>query len=154
MNNKLNKIVIASDHSGIEVKETIINHLQGKFEIVDLGPFDSEVSVDYAQFGIDCGEKAIELNCLGIVICGTGVGISIACNKVQGVRCSLLYNNEVAKLCKEHNNANVIAFGARQFSIKQIIEMLDIFLEANFEGGRHNQRLETISNYEINKKTR
>ncbi|MGL4951545.1 MAG: RpiB/LacA/LacB family sugar-phosphate isomerase [Mycoplasma sp.] len=151
MGNNLSTIVLASDHSGIETKEALINHLNGKYKLIDLGPNNIGESVNYADYGIACAKKAVELNCLGIVICGTGVGISIACNKVEGARCALLYNNEVAKLSKEHNDANVIAFGARQFKIDDIITMLDIFLETEFESGRHSERLSTIQEFE-NKK--
>lgn len=141
------RIFIASDHSGIEVKEAIIKHLEDTCQLIDLGPNDPNKSVNYAEYGIACAEKCVEHNALGIVICGTGIGISIAANKVKGARCAMLYNNEVAALSKQHNNANILSFGARQFSISKILEMIDIFLKSKFEGDRHNERLKFIDNY-------
>lgn len=146
----IDRIILASDHSGIEVKKAIIKHLENTHQLIDLGPFDCDISVDYSNYGIECAKKAVEYNCLGIVICGTGIGISIAANKVKGARCALLYNDEVAKLAKMHNNANVISFGSRQFSEKEIIQMLEIFLATKFEDGRHQKRLDIIANFEKN----
>lgn len=147
----LNRIILASDHTGIETKKAIIKHLENTHQLIDLGPFDCDVSVDYPNYGIECAKKAVEYQCLGIVICGTGIGISIAANKVKGARCALLYNVDVAKLAKIHNNANVIAFGSRQFSEQQIIDMLDAFLSSEYENDRHQKRLDIISNFEKNK---
>ncbi len=143
------KIYIGGDHSSPEYKQEIINYLTNKgYQMINLGTntFDS---VDYPDYGIKVAERvANDENSLGIIICGTGIGISIAANKVHGIRAALLYNNKTAKLAKEHNNANVIAFGARMFDIEEIIEMIDNFLSSKFLGERHSMRVNKITTYE------
>lgn len=142
------KIAIGSDHGGFEVKAEIINYLNKKFEMIDCGTFNNQ-SCNYADYGILVGEKVAKKEAdFGIVICSSGIGITIAANKVKGVRCALLYNDEVAHLAKEHNNANVISFGAKFMDIEDIKKRIDIFLNSKFEEGRHLNRIETISNFE------
>lgn len=145
------RIFLAADHSGVELKTAIIKHLEDKYQLIDLGT-NSETSVNYANFGFVCASKAVEYKCLGIAICGTGIGISIAANKVKGARCALLYNNEVAKLAKMHNDANVIALSSRQFSIAQNLAMIDEFLSSRYEAGRHSCRIGSIDEFENNNK--
>ena len=144
------KVFISSDHSGIDKRMELINHLQAKgLEVEDLGT--NETTSNYADLGIIVGE-AVKNNdgSLGIVMCGTGIGISIACNKVKGIRCALVDRVENAKLVREHNNANVLALGARTTSIEDMKQILDDFFSAEFEGDRHIERLNTISEYEQN----
>lgn len=142
-------IVIASDHAGYKLKEGFIKYFQKeKINYKDLGT-SNEDSVDYSDFGIKLGEEFIKGNYeLGIVICGTGIGISIAANKVKGIRAALVYSKETARLAKEHNNLNVLAFGGRTTTLKDAIEYLEIFRNAKFEK-RHQKRIDKISEYEV-----
>jgi len=142
------KIAIGSDHGGFRAKEKIIDALSKEYEILDCGTY-SEDSSNYALFGIKVASEVSSNNAeLGIVICSSGIGISIAANKVKNIRCALLYNDEVAHLAKEHNNANVIAFGAKFMSYEEIMSRINIFLNSKFEEGRHKERIETIKNFE------
>jgi ribose 5-phosphate isomerase B len=142
------KIIIGSDHAGKDIRKKVIEHLSGKGnDIIDCGT-NNDTS-NYAIEGIKVAENiSMKKGDLGIIICGSGVGISIAANKVKGVRAALVYNEEVAKLAREHNDANVISIGARFFEIEEIIKMIDIFISTDFEGGRHEDRVHTISDYE------
>ena len=112
-----------------------------KIQIVDLGT-DSEESVDYPDFGKACAEAVASGKAdLGIVCCGTGIGISIAANKVKGVRCALCTSVEMAELTKRHNNANMLALGGRTTSPELAVEIVDAWLNNKFEGGRHARRV-------------
>ena len=129
------KIAIASDHGGFELKETIKNHLlERSAEVIDLGT-DSENSVDYPEYGRLCGETVASGKAdLGIVVCGTGIGISIAANKVHGIRCGLCTSTEMARLTKQHNNANVLALGGRTTEPALAIDIVETWLDTRFEG--------------------
>ncbi len=143
---KYSKIFIANDHSAVETKEAVTRYLEAKgYEVVNLGT-NTETSVNYVDYADKCA-LCIQSNpdALGIVICGTGVGISIAANKNKGIRCALLYNDSVAKLAKQHNDANIIAFGAREMKLEEILERLNIFLDSEFEGGRHLNRINSMN---------
>ena len=131
------KVIIGSDHAGKEIRKKVIEHLKGQqIEVVDCGT-NNDTS-NYAIEGIKVAENiSMKKGDLGIIICGSGVGISIAANKVKGVRAALVYNEEVAKLAREHNDANVISIGARFFNLEEIIKMVDVFISTDFEGGRH-----------------
>jgi ribose 5-phosphate isomerase B len=139
------KIAIGSDHGGFELKEKVIKFLIGNgYEVLDLG-CDSMESVDYPKYGKLVGEAVVEGKAdRGIVICGTGIGISIAANKVKGVRAALCANTTMARLTREHNDANVIAFGARMLGDILVFEMVETFLTTEFEGGRHQKRVDQI----------
>lgn len=141
------KIAIASDHGGFELKEEIKKHLQDRgVEVLDLGTYSKE-SVDYPQYGKLCGETVVSGEAeLGIVVCGTGIGISIAANKVKGVRCGLCTSVEMAKLTKQHNNANILALGGRTTSVELAREIVDAWLDTDFEGGRHQRRVDMLDN--------
>lgn len=135
------KIAIASDHGGFELKEIIKQHLlERNLEVTDLGT-NSADSVDYPIYGKACGEAVAkgQADC-GIVVCGTGIGISIAANKVKGIRCGLCTSVEMAKLTKQHNNANVLALGGRTTTPELAIQITDTWLDTEFEGGRHERR--------------
>lgn len=139
------KIAIASDHGGFDLKEKIRNEYKNKeIKFDDLGTFSCD-SVDYP----DVAEKIVEpilsgsYN-LGILICGTGVGISIAANRHKGIRAAILYDDFVAEMAKEHNNANVVVFGGRTMSYEDVARRLDIFLNAKFQGGRHQVRIDKL----------
>lgn len=139
------KIGIANDHAGFELKQQIKPYLTSKgYELVDFGS-DSNVSVDYADYAHQLA-FAVEKNevDLGISICGSGNGINIAANKHQGVRSALCWNPEISHLARLHNNANICALPGRFISKEQAIEILDQFLNTNFEGGRHLNRINKI----------
>jgi ribose 5-phosphate isomerase B len=140
-----NRIVIGSDHGGYELKVKVIEHLKNKgFEVTDKGCF-SEESVDYPEFAYETA-KAVGTGEFerGIVICGSGIGVSIVANKVPNVRAALCHDVRTAKLSREHNNANIIAFGGRLTKEKNAMMMVDTFLSTNFDGGRHERRVELI----------
>lgn len=142
------KVVIGSDHAGYEMKENIKKYLTEKdIQVTDVGTNSNE-SVDYPEFGKKVGlEVTTKPYDFGIVICGTGIGISIAANKVKGVRAALVHDKETARLAKEHNNANVLAFGGRNNTLENAKEIVDGFLEAHFEE-RHQKRIDLISKIE------
>jgi len=139
------KIAVASDHGGFKLKEEVKAHLlERNFEVLDLGT-DSEDSVDYPAFGRACGEAVVSGQAdLGIVVCGTGIGISIAANKVKGVRCGLCTSVEMAQLTKQHNNANILALGGRTTETGLAMEIVDAWLDTEFEGGRHQRRVDML----------
>ncbi|MDD6043039.1 MAG: ribose 5-phosphate isomerase B [Eubacteriaceae bacterium] len=140
-------IALASDHGGFALKEQIKAHLAGRgFDVTDLGT-NSEESVDYPAFGKACGEEVASGKAdLGIVCCGTGIGISIAANKVKGVRCGLCTSVEMATLTKQHNNANILALGGRTTAPELAMEIVDAWLDTEFEGGRHQRRVDMLDN--------
>ena len=140
------KIAIASDHGGYQLKEEIKKYLEGRnIEVVDLGTH-SEESVDYPIYGKACGEAVMSGTAdRGIVCCGTGIGISIAANKVKGIRCGLCTSVEMAHLTKQHNNANMIALGGRTTSPALALAIVDEWLDTDFEGGRHQRRVDMLN---------
>ena len=136
-------IVIAADHGGYELKEAIKKHYE-TLNLLDLGTYNAE-SVDYP----DIAKKAVhaiqnKIADWGILICGTGVGISIAANRYKGIRAALIYSTDVARLAKEHNNANILVFGGRTMAVDDVIKYIDTFMQASYEGGRHQRRLDKI----------
>ena len=139
------KIALGCDHGGYELKEKVKSHLEKKgYEVLDLGCHSTE-SVNYPVYGKAVGEAVAKKEAdYGVVICGTGIGISIAANKVKGVRAALCMNTTMAKLTREHNDANVLAFGARMVGDVLALEMVDTFLTTAFEGGRHVARVEML----------
>lgn len=142
------KIAIASDHRGYELKQEIIENLQKEYQIIDLGT-NSEESVDFPKYGIALGEVIKNKKAdLGIAICGTGIGISIAVNKVKGVMCAKISNIEEAKLAKEHNNANVIALSGKTPK-EEALKMIEEFLKSvpNKEE-KYQRRINQIKEYE------
>lgn len=140
------KIALASDHGGFALKEALKEHLTKKgYEILDLGTH-SEESVDYPQYGRACGEAVASGQAeRGIVCCGTGIGISMAANKVKGIRAAVVTNPYMAEMTKRHNDANIIALGGRVLQTELAIELVDIWLETEFEGGRHQRRVDMLN---------
>lgn len=138
-------IAIASDHGGFALKNTVREHLKERgVKVVDLGT-DSEESVDYPVYGKACGEAVAGGRAdRGIVCCGSGIGISIAANKVKGVRCALCTSVEMARLCRQHNNANMIALGGRLTEPELALQIVDTWLDTEFEGGRHQRRTDML----------
>ena len=139
------KIAIASDHGGYSLKEAIQKYLQFRnIEIIDLGT-DSEKSVDYPVFGRACAEAVAKGEAeRGIVCCGTGIGISIAANKVKGIRCALCTDVHMAEMAKKHNNANILALGGRTTEEKKALDIIAAWLDTEFEGGRHQRRVNML----------
>lgn len=138
------KIAIASDHAGFEVKEAIKKHLEGKAEVLDLGTH-STASVDYPDFGAAVGKAITNGDAeKGIVICGSGIGISIAANRFPAVRAALCMNSTMARLARQHNDANVLALGARLIGLEIAYDCIDAFLNTKFEGGRHEGRVKKL----------
>ena len=142
------KIALGSDHGGFHYKTEIATHLIKKgYEIIDCGTF-SEESCDYPIFGIAAAEKvASQTADYGILVCTTGEGIMMAANKVKGIRCALGYNDEVSILCRQHNNANMIAFGQKFMELEDVLRRVDLFLTTAFDGGRHIRRVAEIDHY-------
>ena len=138
------KISIGSDHGGLAYKEAIKKHLEGKYEVVDVGTY-SEDSCHYPQFGIAAAKLVSSGQCdFGIVVCTSGEGIMIAANKVKGVRCAMGYCDEVSALARQHNDDNMIAFGQKFMALEDVLRRVDIFLSTDFEGGRHATRVQMI----------
>ena len=139
------KIALACDHAGYEMKMAIKEKLEKEgYEILDLGT-DSTESVDYPIYGKAIGEAVAQGRAeKGIAVCGTGIGISIAANKVKGIRCALCPSVEMARLAKEHNNANILAMGGRTTSKELAFQMIDEWFNAEFLGGKHQRRINML----------
>ena len=141
------KILIANDHRGLELKNKIQKYLIKNNYIVENLGTDTETSVDYPTLAFNLAAK-IDDNTLGILICGTGIGMSIAANKVKGIRCAKVTTPEEAKLCREHNNANVIAISSNLSTVK-VKKIIKNFIETNFSNdNRHKIRIDMIDDYE------
>lgn len=140
---KIDKVFLASDHAGFELKNELKEAIKGLgYEVVDLGTNDKN-SVDYPDYAHLLASK-LEPNCYGVLVCGTGIGISIAANRHENVRCALCHDEFTARLAREHNDANVIAFGARVIGAGVAISAVEAFLKTEFAGGRHERRVEKI----------
>ncbi len=143
------KIAIGNDHAAVDLKQEIKAYLEEKgHQVVDLGVNSTE-SCNYPEYGEAVGRAVVagEVDC-GVLICGTGVGISIAANKVRGVRAAVCSEPVTARLVKEHNNANIIAFGARIVGSETAKAIVDAYLGAEFLGGRHQTRIDMIHEIE------
>lgn len=140
------KIAIASDHGGFALKQNIIMYLEAEgHEVSDLGCY-SEESVDYPQFGRSCAKAVASHQAeRGIVVCGTGIGISIAANKVKGIRCALCTSVEMAKLSRQHNDANMLSLGGRTTELADALDIVRAWLTTDFEGGRHERRVNQLN---------
>jgi ribose 5-phosphate isomerase B len=139
------RIAIGSDHAGYEAKERAKQVLASLgAEVVDEGTTGSE-SVDYPDFGAAVGRAVASGEVeRGVLICGTGIGISIAANKIAGVRAAVCWNEETARLARQHNDANIICIGARFIDPDSAARMIRVFMETDFEGGRHQQRVDKL----------
>ena len=143
--NKLNKVILASDHAGFKLKEEIKNFLiKKRKKFLDLGT-NSNNSVDYPDFA---HKLSVQINKnpkqFGILICGSGIGMDMTANKHKNIRAALCYNEKIAKLSRKHNNANVIAIGARLTKKNIALRCVNAFLKTNFKGGRHLRRVKKI----------
>jgi len=141
------KIIIGSDHGGFRLKSFLIHALTLKgHDVEDLGTDNSEHSVDYPDFAAAVARKVVaDPTTVGIVLCGTGIGASIAANKVAGIRCALVHDGYTARMAKEHNNANVLALGGRTMADEVALDCVDIWLNAAYQDGRHQPRLDKIT---------
>ncbi len=139
------KIAIGCDHGGFELKEQLRRYLSSNgYEVVDCGTTSVE-SCHYPVFGKMVAKKILNSEAeRGIVVCTTGEGISMACNRFKGIRCGIAYNDEVTRMMRAHNNANVISFGARFTSLEDAIRRVNVFLNTKFEGGRHQTRIDML----------
>lgn len=141
------KISIASDHGGFDLKEQLKFYLvKNGYEVNDVGTY-SKASCHYPEYAIKCARQVSEGKCqFGIIICTTGEGVVMAANKIKGIRAGLAYNTDVARLMREHNDANVLTLGAKYTSFKEAAERVDAFLAATFQEGRHAVRVQMIKN--------
>ena len=142
----MNVIGIASDHGGFKLKEVLIFELQKmNYSVVNLGTYSDDVSVDYPDYAHEMANAIASGKVdTGILICGTGIGISMAANRHDNIRAALCHNTTTARLSREHNDANVLALGARVIGEEVAKECVKIFLETEFEGGRHINRLNKL----------
>ncbi|MCX4349907.1 MAG: ribose 5-phosphate isomerase B [Alphaproteobacteria bacterium] len=140
-------IAIAADHGGFELKEKLIAYYAAKgINLLDLGTHSSD-SCDYPDMAGRMCEKIKSGDVeTGILICGTGIGISIAANRYKGIRAAVLYSDDVAALVRQHNNANIAVLGGRTMSFEEAARRMDIFLNTGFEGGRHERRIGKLDN--------
>ena len=151
----MKKIAIASDHGGFNLKESIIAHLLNTgWEVDDLGPHSRD-SVDYPDYGVKLVEEVAEKKVdRGIVICGTGIGMSIVVNRFPGIRGTLCSDVFTARLCREHNNSNILVLGGRVIGEGLAAEIVNTWLNTPFEGGRHQRRLDKINQIDISLKSK
>lgn len=139
------KLYAGSDHAGFALKQRLIEEARALgHEVVDLGPESAE-RVDYPDYGAKVGQAVTgDPGSMGLLCCGSGIGIGIAANKVSGVRAATVWDETSARLCRQHNDANVISIGERLVAEARAVEMLKIFLSTEFEGGRHQGRVDKI----------
>lgn len=140
------KVFIASDHAGFSLKQVLVQHLQEKgHDVVDLGP-EQAVSCDYPDSAFKVTDKVLSTEeSFGILICGTGIGMSMAANRVKGIRAALATCEFHARACREHNNANILCLGERVTGSGVAMDLADIFLETEFLAGRHLRRIELFN---------
>lgn len=139
------KIAVASDHAGYEYKKIIADWLKDEgYVVLDFGVFNNK-SVDYPDYAFPAAEAVAKGKAdFGVVCCGSGIGVSIVCNKVNGIRSANCFNVEMAKLSRQHNDANIINFGSRIIDIEAAKNMVQAFIETEFEGDRHQIRVDKI----------
>lgn len=144
------KIAVGCDHAAYELKEAIKEKLTKEgHEVLDMG-CDSTESVDYPKYGHAVGRAVASGEAeRGIAVCGSGIGISIACNKVPGIRAALCTSVEMAEMCRRHNNANVVCMGARMISQELAFDIIDKWMTTDFEGGKHLRRINEIEDLDF-----
>ena len=140
------RIIVSSDHADIPMRQTIAAHIEAKgYEVVDIGPTLNE-STHYPKHGEAAALSVASGDCqLGVILCGTGQGIMMAANKVKGIRCGVCSDTFSARMIREHNDANMLSLGARVIGMGLALEIVDAFLDAEFEGGRHGTRVDMIT---------
>ncbi len=140
------KIAIGNDHAGVEMKQLLSSHIINKYgyQVINVGT-DTVESVDYPVYGRKVAQLVADNKAnKGIVICGTGIGMSISANKVKGIRAALCKDQDAAEMTRKHNDSNVLALGARTTSLDEAIKIADVWLTTEFEGGRHQRRVEML----------
>lgn len=143
------RIVLSSDHAAIDLRRAIADHISAQgYEVDDIGPMTTE-STHYPKHGEAAARKVASGDCdLGIILCGTGQGIMMAANKVKGIRCGVCSDTFSARMIRMHNNANILSLGARVIGEGLALDIVDAFLSAEFEGGRHGTRVDMITEIE------
>lgn len=146
------KIAIGCDHGGLEHKNAIVEHLKSRgFEVEDFGIYEN-VSVDYPDIALKVATSIAEnKNELGVLVCGTGIGMSLTANKVKGIRAAACSEHFSAKYTRLHNNSNILCLGGRVIGVGTALELVDLFVDTPFEGGRHQRRIDKISEIENQK---
>lgn len=140
----MSKILIASDHGGYNLKNEIINHLKEQgYEIEDFGCYDTK-SCDYPVYAKKIAEEVVKTGLKGILVCGTGIGMSMAANRIEGIRASHCTDTYSAKMTRKHNDSNILCLGERITGIGLALDIVDIWLNTEFEGGRHQKRIHMI----------
>ncbi len=144
------RIAVGSDHAGFDLKSVVAKHLaDAGHEVLDLGTDSPDVSVDYPLFGVAVGRAVAEGRVdRGVCVCGTGIGIGIAANKVAGIRAALVHDVTTAGLARRHNDANIICLGGRTTGSLEALDAVDTFFSTEFAGGRHQPRLDEIADFE------
>lgn len=140
-------IIFGSDHAGLGLKKELIAYLSPKYELIDVGTKD-ENSCDYPVYARKLCQEVLDRQTLGILICGSGIGMSITANRFQGIRAALCLNEYMARMARMHNDANVLCLGDRIIGVELAKSIVDVFLEASFEGGRHLRRIQLIDSLE------
>jgi ribose 5-phosphate isomerase B len=145
----IKRIVLSSDHAAIDMRQAIAKHIAEKgWEVVDIGPTTPE-STHYPKHGEAAAQKVASGDCvLGVILCGTGQGIMMAANKVKGIRCGVCSDTFSARMIRQHNDANILSIGARVVGEGLALDIVDAFLDAEFEGGRHGTRVDMIKEIE------
>lgn len=145
------KIAIGCDHGGLEHKNAIVEHLKSRnFEVLDFGIYEAH-SVDYPEIAVKVSNSIVNKEALlGILVCGTGIGMSLAANKVKGIRAAACSEHFSAKYTRLHNNSNILCLGGRVIGVGTAIELVDLFVDTKFEGGRHQRRIDLITEIENN----
>lgn len=147
--NKLLEILIGADHAGFELKNKIKKYFQKSYDFRDVGTF-SEESVDYPDFANElCKRKIDEKLKFGVLICGSGLGMSMVANRHKNIRAALCLNEEMAKLSRQHNDANILVLGSRLISYEEAIKCFNMFFKSKFEGNRHQARLDKFNDVNI-----
>ncbi|MEJ6588208.1 MAG: ribose 5-phosphate isomerase B [Crocinitomicaceae bacterium] len=138
------KIAIGSDHAGYQLKEKIVNYLnKNNWDIVDFG-CHSEESIDYPDYAHPVADFVEKDGLFGVLICGSGNGISMSANKHKGVRCALSWKKEIAMMARQHNDANILSLPARYITLEEALACVEVFISTEFEGGRHQKRVNKI----------
>ena len=140
----MTKIIIGSDHGGFNLKTEIIEHLKAMgYEVQDCGCYNAE-SCDYPVVAKEVAKQVLETDCKGILICGTGIGVSIAANRFEGIRASHCTDTFTARMTRMHNDSNILCLGQRVTGVGLALDIVDIWLKTEFEGGRHQKRIDMI----------
>lgn len=147
----MRKVIVGADHGGVGLKDQLVAMLRDNYEIVDLGT-QGTTPIDYPKIAKQVAQQVTKSppGTAGILVCGSGIGVSIAANKIKGIRCALVHDAYTARMSRQHNDANIIALGERVTGVEVAKEAVKLFLETPFEGGRHANRVALISDIEDN----